>query len=316
MVDRETPTTAQNHISEDTLPDHQSEVAELYSSKSQWRMAWNSMRRDKAAILGAVIILLVLLMILLAPIISPQDPIIQSDDPADYLAPPSLEHLMGTDDLRRDILSRILHGGRTTLQAGFFSVLAAAAVGIVLGMVAGFYGGRVDEVIGRLIDIVLAIPGILLAIAIIAILGPGLQNAMLAVAIGFIPTFARLVRGVTFTEINKDYILAARAVGGTNWHIIRRHVLRNVVAPVIVIGTLTIASAIQIAAALSFLGLGAQPPSPEWGAMLSNGRNFMRTGEWWMYLFPGAAIFLIVLAINLFGDGLRDALDPRLRNIK
>jgi peptide/nickel transport system permease protein len=147
----------------------------------------------------------------------------------------------------------------------------------------------------------------------VAILGPGLQNAMIAVSITYIPIFARLVRGVTLSEKNKTYVEAAQAVGGTTWHIMRKHLLRNVLAPVIVMGTLSVASAIQVAAGLSFLGLGAQPPAPEWGAMLSNGRSFLRSGEWWMTVFPGLAIFIVVLSMNLFGDGLRDALDPRLR---
>lgn len=314
MVDR-LSRTASASASENGAVASLADSDEARASQSQWNLAWDSLRRDKAAILGAVILALVLLAVTLAPIISPHDPLIQSDDPADYLTAPSLEHPMGTDELRRDILSRVLHGGHTTLQAGFVSVLMAAFIGTMLGTIAGFYGGRIDEVIGRLIDIVLAIPGILLAIVIITILGSGLQNALLAVAISFIPSFARLVRGVTLTEKTRDYILAARAVGASTWYIMNRHILRNVFAPVIVIGTLTVASAIQVAAGLSFLGLGAQPPSPEWGAMLSNGRNFMRSGEWWMTVFPGLAIFLAVLAINLFGDGLRDALDPRLRNI-
>lgn len=287
----------------------------LRPPQSQWRQILHSLRHDKAAILGALVLILALIMVTIAPVLTPYDPLEQSGDPADYLAAPSISHPMGTDDLRRDIFARVLYGGRITLRAGVIAVLAAASAGMILGMIAGFYGGRVDEVIGRLIDIILAIPGILLAIVILAILGPGLQNAMFAVAVSFIPTFARLARGATFTEKNKDYVLAARALGGSTWHIIRKHILRNVIAPVIVIGTLTVASAIQIAAGLGFLGLGAQPPHPEWGAMLSNGRTYISTGEWWMTVFPGLAIFLVVLAINLFGDGLRDALDPRLRNI-
>jgi peptide/nickel transport system permease protein len=288
---------------------------DLRPSQSQWRLVIRSMRRDKAAILGFFTLVVVIIVVILASFITPYDPLEQSDDPVDYLTAPTLSHPMGTDELRRDILARVLYGGRITLRAGFFSVIGAAMVGLLLGVAAGYYGGHLDEIIGRLIDIILAIPGILLAIVIVAILGPSLQNAMLAVAVSFIPMFARLVRGVTFTEKNKDYILAAKAIGGSNWHIIFKHVLPNVIAPVIVIGTLTVASAIQITAGLGFLGLGAQPPQPEWGAMLSNGRNFITTGEWWMTVFPGLAIFLVVLAINLFGDGLRDALDPRLRNL-
>ncbi len=283
------------------------------AAESQWQIAWRRLRRDRAAMAGAGILVIVLLLTLLAPLISPFDPLIQSEDPADRLSPPSLTHPMGTDELRRDIFSRVLHGGRTTIQAGFLSVFGAALIGSSLGLISGYFGGRIDEIVSRLIDVVLTLPGVLLAIVIIAILGPGLQNAMIAVALANIPTFTRLVRGVALTEKNQEYILAVRALGGSPWYIMRRHMLRNVLAPVIVVGTLTVASAIQVAAGLSFLGLGAQPPQPEWGAMLSNGRNYMRSGEWWMTVFPGVAIFIVVLAINLFGDGLRDALDPRLQ---
>ncbi len=266
--------------------------------------------------LGAGILFIILLLVIFAPMITPFDPLEQSEDAADFLTAPSMAHPMGTDELRRDIFSRVLYGGRTTIQAGALSVLGATVIGLILGLISGYYGGMTDELISRMIDVVLTLPGILLAIVVVAILGPGLRNAMIAVAITYIPIFARLVRGVTLTEKNKTYVEAAHAVGGTTWHIMRKHLLRNVLAPVIVMGTLSVASAIQVAAGLSFLGLGAQPPAPEWGAMLSNGRSFLRSGEWWMTVFPGVAIFIVVLSMNLLGDGLRDALDPRLRGNK
>lgn len=280
---------------------------------SQTRLVWRSLRRDRTAMLGAIILFLVLLATLFAPVLSPQDPLEQSGDPADYLSPPSLAHPMGTDELRRDILSRMLHGSRNTIKAGVIPVFGAAISGLILGMAAAFFGGRIDEVIGRVNDVVLTLPGILLAIVIVAILGPSLQNAMLAVGISSVPSFTRLVRGAALIEKNKEYIEAAYAIGSRPWTIIWRHLLRNVLAPVIVFGTLSVANAIQITAGLSFLGLGAQPPQPEWGSMLSNGRNFIRTGDWWMTVFPGLAILIVVLSINLLGDGLRDAIDPRLR---
>lgn len=283
-------------------------------ARSPWYFVWRQFRRDKAAIAGVAILLLVLLLTALAPRIAPYDPLFQSAESEDRLAAPSAEHPLGTDDLRRDILSRILHGGQTTIRVGFLSVTGAMTAGLLLGMVAGFYGGWVDNVISRSIDILLTLPGILLAIVVVAILGSGLENAMIAVAISGMPVFARVARGATLSEKNKVYVDCAHATGATNGWLILRHILPNVLPPVVVLGTLYVATAIQVAAGLSFLGLGAQPPNPEWGAMLSQGRDYMRTGEWWMTVFPGAAIFVTVMAINLVGDGLRDALDPRLRS--
>lgn len=281
-------------------------------SRSPWYYAWRQFRRDKAAMAGVGVLFLVLVLTSLAPLIAPYDPLFQSSDPADRLAPPSAEHLLGTDDLRRDILSRILHGGQTTIRVSFVSVAGAMITGLFFGMMAGFYGGWIDQAISRVIDVLLTLPGILLAIVIIAILGAGLQNAMIAIAISATPIFARVARGATLSERNKVYVDCAYATGATNSYLMFRHILPNVLPPVVVLGTLYIATAIQVAAGLSFLGLGAQPPNPEWGAMLSQGRDYMRTGEWWMTVFPGLAIFITVMAINLVGDGLRDALDPRL----
>jgi ABC-type dipeptide/oligopeptide/nickel transport system permease subunit len=281
-------------------------------SRSPWYYAWRQFRRDKAAMAGVAVLLLVLALTAFSPLIAPYDPLFQSSDREDRLAPPSAEHPLGTDDLRRDMLSRILHGGQTTIRIGFVSVAGAMTVGLLVGISAGFYGGWVDQVIGRVLDVVLTLPGILLAIVIVAILGAGLQNAMLAIAVSAIPVFARVARGATLSEKNKVYVDCAHATGATNRYLMLRHILPNVFPPVAVLGTLYIATAIQVAAGLSFLGLGAQPPHPEWGAMLSQGRDYMRTGEWWMTVFPGMAIFITVMAINLVGDGLRDALDPRL----
>jgi peptide/nickel transport system permease protein len=282
--------------------------------QSWWHPIWRQFARNKAAILGMIVLAVVLALTMAAPIIAPYHPLEQSTDPADYLSPPSWQRLMGTDDLRRDVFSRVLHGGGVTIRVGVISVAGAVTAGVLLGILAGYYGGLLDGFISRFIDVLLALPGVLLAIAVVAILGPSLQNAMLAVAVATTPTFARLVRSVALTEKNKMYVEGARALGASDWHILYRHILPNVIPPIIIVGTLSVASAIQIAAGLSFLGLGAQPPDPEWGAMLSGGRNYMRSGEWWMTVFPGVAIFITVLAINLMGDGLRDALDPRLRD--
>ncbi len=290
------------------------ETLRLSKARSPWYFVAQQLRRDKAAILGASVLAIVLLVTTFAPLISPYDPLVQSTDPDDRLRPPGPAHPMGTDDLRRDILSRILAGGQTTIRVGVLSVLGAALAGMTLGLIAGYFGGVVDDVISRLIDVLMTLPGILLAIVVVAILGSGLQNAMLAVAIASMPTFVRLVRGVTLAEKNKTYVEGSRMVGARDSHIIVQHILPNIISSVIVLSTLNVANAIQVAAALSFLGLGAQPPYPEWGAMLSSGRDYIRSGNWWMTVFPGLAIFITVMAINLLGDGLRDALDPRLRS--
>jgi peptide/nickel transport system permease protein len=257
-----------------------------------------------ALLIGLVIVAI------LAPKIAPYDPI-RMDYNALY-QPPNADHWLGTDQFGRDILSRILVGSRYSLQLGFISVAIAALLGIPLGLVSGFYGETVDSVLMRLMDIMLAFPGILLALVFVAILGPGLRNATIAVGIAAIPQYTRLVRGSILTAKEEVYVDAARVVGCSNTRILARHLLPNVVAPVIVLSTLSIAWAIVYGSSLSFLGLGAQPPSPEWGAMLSTGRGFLRA-QWWIATFPGVAIMFTVLATNILGDGLRDALDPRLR---
>jgi peptide/nickel transport system permease protein len=257
-----------------------------------------------------VILALLTLMAIFAPLIAPDEPNVMV--PVDALAAPSLEHLFGTDQFGRDILSRIIFGARLSLQVGFIAVGIASIIGITLGVIAGYYGRWIDGTIGILIDIMLAFPGILLALAIVAILGPSLLNLMVAVGIAAVPTYTRLVRGTVLATKSLTYIEAARVVGAKDRTIMFRHILPNVIAPAIVLATLGIGGAILVGAALSFLGLGAKPPESEWGAMLSSGRNFLQQA-WWITLFPGLAIMITVLSINLLGDGLRDALDPRLR---
>ncbi|MDE0609275.1 MAG: ABC transporter permease [Anaerolineaceae bacterium] len=293
-----------------TLPENNAGAGQ---SQNQWYFVRRQLRQDKAALLGGAILLIIIALTMLADSISPFDPLEQSRDGADLLVPPNAQHWMGTDDLRRDVFSRVLHGGRTTISVGVVSISAAISIGLALGLMAGYFGGGVDDVISRFLDIMLTLPAILMAIVVVTILGAGLQNAMLAVSIASMPAFARLVRGDTLVEKNKIYVESSRAMGASHWHIMWQHILPNVVSSVIVVGTLRVASAIQIAAGLSFLGLGAQIPHPEWGAMLSLGRNYIRSGQWWMTVFPGLAIFITVMCINLLGDGLRDALDPRLR---
>ena len=266
--------------------------------------------RSRSAVVGGALLLAMGLSILFAPALSPYDPI--KTNQRDPLEPPSTAHLMGTDRFGRDILSRVLWGGRVSLAVGVVSVGIAACSGVVLGLTAGYYGRRTDAVIMRLTDLLLAFPGILLALAIIATLGSSLSNLMIAVGIAAIPEYIRITRGTVLSLVEQEYVLAARVVGCRDDAVIFKHILPNVTAPLIVLATLGTAGAIITGSALSFLGLGIRPPAPEWGNMLAEGRELLRYA-WWVAFFPGLAIMLAVLAINLLGDGLRDALDPRLR---
>jgi peptide/nickel transport system permease protein len=266
--------------------------------------------KHKGAMSGLIILMLLTLIALSAPRLAPYDPLKVQARKA--LQPPSAEFLLGTDQYGRDVLSRTIYGTRISLMVGLISVGIAAVCGLVIGLVAGYYGGVIDSLLMRLMDIMLAFPGILLALAIVGILGPSLANLMIAVGISAIPAYARLVRGSVLSATQHLYVEAARVVGCGNRKILFRHILPNVAAPVIVLGTLGMGTAILSAAALSFLGLGSQPPTPEWGRMLSEGRAYLRE-QWWIATTPGVAILITVLAMNLLGDGLRDALDPRLK---
>jgi ABC-type dipeptide/oligopeptide/nickel transport system permease subunit len=257
-----------------------------------------------------VILGIFLLCALFAPILSPYDPTAQELEIRRQ--PPSPEHIFGLDDLGRDILSRIIYGARLSLRVGVLSVSFAIVIGTLLGAVSGYWGGWADNLVMRFMDIMLAFPALLLAIAIVAILGPGLMNMLVAIAIVSIPTYARLVRAQVLSAKEQDYVLAARAIGVSPVRMLFKCILPNCITPIIVQGTLGIATAILDAAGLSFLGLGAQPPTPEWGAMLGEGRFSLFTAPH-IIVFPGIAIMLTVLGFNLLGDGLRDALDPRLR---
>jgi peptide/nickel transport system permease protein len=244
-------------------------------------------------------------------------PLITSYDPLDVnvkhrLLSPSLNHLFGTDQLGRDVFSRVIHGTRISLRVGFISVLISFIIGALLGITAGYFGKSIDNAIMAINDVMLAFPGLLLAIAIVGILGPGINNVMIAVGIGGIPDYIRVARNQTLTIRNLDYVQAATALGSGRIRILARHILPNIVAPLIILAAMGFAGAILASAALSFIGLGAQPPSPEWGAMLSIGRSNIR-GAWWLATFPGIAITITVLAINILGDGLRDTFDPRLK---
>jgi peptide/nickel transport system permease protein len=280
------------------------------ASGSQARDVWRRLRRNHGAMAGLIFLLLLVSLAILAPLVAPADPL--GVVPARAQRPPDAEVWFGADHLGRDIVSRLLYGARISLTLGLISVSIAATCGTILGLVAGYYGGRVDLATGVLIDVMLAFPGILLALGIVTVLRPGIANAMIAVGIAAIPTYTRLVRGAVLAAREHPYVEAARVVGCRAPRILWLHILPNVLAPLIVLATLGAAQAILAGAALSFLGLGAQPPTPEWGLMLSEGRRYIRDA-WWNTAFPGLAIMLTVLAINLLGDGLRDALDPRLK---
>ena len=259
---------------------------------------------------GITVLLLFLLVIVFADLIAPQDPLVQ--DLTFRLKPPSAEHWFGTDELGRDVFSRVIFGARTSLYVGLLSVSIASVLGITVGVLAGFIGGNFDNIIMLFVDIIFAFPTLVLAIVIAGLLGPSLTNAMIAIAIVFSPNFARVSRGSVLTVKNEMFLDAARVVGGREGHIIWRHILPNIMAPLIVLSTLSLSLAILAEASLSFLGLGTQPPNSAWGLMLSQGRRFMELSPG-LAIFPGLAIMVTVLAFNFLGDGLRDALDPRLR---
>jgi peptide/nickel transport system permease protein len=259
-----------------------------------------------------VIVCVFVLIAVLAPLVHHYDPRTDSNL-GNRLQAPTAEHPFGTDSLGRDIVVRVMHAARVSLGLGISSVVVAATLGSLLGLVAGYLGRTWDLVIMFCMDILLAFPGTLLAIAIVAMIGPGLRNSLLAISTVAIPIYARIARGAVLELRELEFVTAARALGGSGPHVVLRHVFPNTLPPLIVQTTLAIAFAILEAAALGFLGLGAQPPTPEWGAMLADSYKYFTSGAWWVFFFPGAAIMLSVLGFNLLGDGLRDALDPRLR---
>lgn len=273
---------------------------------------WQRLTRNKMAMLGLVILVLLALSAIFADFIADYDTKVVAQNISERLQGPSAAHWFGTDEFGRDIFARIIHGGRISLVVGLISVSVSLIIGGVLGAFAGFYGGRVDNIIMRIMDVFLAIPSILLAITIVAALGGSLVNVMLAIGVSGIPTFARIVRAAVMSVKDQEFVESARAIGASSATIIFREIIPNCIAPIIVQATLSVASAILSTSSLSFIGLGVQPPSPEWGAMLSSGRNFLRDAMH-LTLFPGLAIVITILALNLLGDGLRDALDPRLK---
>ena len=276
---------------------------------TEWQIIWRNFRKNRGAVISLIILVAMILIAIFAQWITPYDPLEQGHD---LLQPPSLKHIFGTDALGRDMFSRVIFGAKISLGVGVGAVLISVLVGLVIGMAGGYFGRWVDAIVVMVIDSFMAFPGLLLAMVIAALLGPTLTNVMIAVGLGEFTLFARLIRSTVFVEKEKDYILAARTIGSNDFLIIGLHVLPNIIPPLIVLTTLTVGSAILLTSSLGFLGLGAQPPTPEWGNMTNVGRAYLQIAPWLIW-FPGAAIMVTVLAANLLGDGLRDALDPRLR---
>jgi peptide/nickel transport system permease protein len=273
-----------------------------------WRRTMRRLAKRRAALVGLIVVAFFIALSILAPIVSPYDPL--ATNWAMVRKPPSMLHLFGTDEIGHDILARIIWGSRASLMAGIVSVSLALAIGVPIGLLTGYVGGILDATVMRLIDAMLAIPFLILAIALAAFLGPNLTNAMIAIGVSQMPVFVRLTRGQVLSVKHEEYVEAAYAVGNSARRIVLRHILPNIIPPLLVQATLATAAAIIAEASLSFLGLGQQPPDPSWGSMLNSAKNFMSQAPW-MAIWPGLAISSLVMSLNLFGDGLRDALDPR-----
>ena len=280
--------------------------------RSLWRDAWRRLIANRLARLGMAIAIFFLLLAIFVPVVFPYNARVDSDL-MNQLQPPSSEHLMGTDEQGRDVMNRIGQGARASLGVGISAVMIALLIGSLIGLVAGFVGKTPDLLTMFAMDVLLSFPALLLAIAVVALLGPGLRNSLLAITVVSIPVYARIARSTVLSIKQQEFINAARCVGAPSARILFRHILPNSLSPIMVAGTLGVATAILEIAALGFLGLGQQPPYPEWGAMLADSVKYLTSGAWWVLVFPGIAIMLTVLGLNLLGDGLRDALDPRLR---
>ena len=279
--------------------------------KSRLLDIWRQLKKNKLAVVALVVLVIIVLVALFAPILAPYSYVQQNSKLAN--AGSSAAHLLGNDKLGRDILSRLIYGARQSLSMGVFATAIAATIGILLGAFAGYFGGWVDNLSMRLLDIYQAVPMFLLCVALAAVLGPSLQNAIIALGVGTVPGYARIMRASVLTVREKEYIESARAIGEGNMRIIAKHIIPNAIGPLIVQITMGVGACILAGAALSFIGLGAQPPIPEWGAMISDARSVMRQYPT-LALYPGICVIITVLACNLLGDGLRDALDPRLKN--
>ncbi|MDO4690719.1 MAG: ABC transporter permease [Fusobacterium sp.] len=284
----------------------------INKKNSQWVEIARMLSKNKMAMFGLFILILLIILAIFANVIADYETVVIKQNLSNRLTPPNSQNWLGTDEFGRDIFARLIHGARVSLKVGILAVGLSIIIGGTLGALSGFYGGYIDNVIMRTMDIFLAVPSILLAIAIVSALGPSIINLMVAISISSVPRYARIVRASVLSIRDQEFIEAAKAIGASNTRIIFKHIIPNSLAPVIVQGTLGVASAILSTAGLSFIGLGIQPPDPEWGSMLSGGRQYLRYA-WWVTTFPGVAIMITILSLNLLGDGLRDALDPRLK---
>lgn len=287
-------------------------IKKRYKKKSQSREIWKRMRRNKISMVGLTIFIIILLATIFADVIVPYQAALEQNI-ANRLLPPSAEHWFGTDTYGRDIFARIIHGTRNSLVMGIGAVIVGVTLGGILGATAGYYGGKIDTLIMRVVDTVMCIPFMLLALAIVAALGPGLVNVLIALMISMVPSYTRVIRSAILTVVGQDYIEAAKSCGTPDRFIILKHILPNAIGPIIVQATMSVGTMIIWAASMSFLGMGIQPPTPEWGYMLSEGKDYMMYAPH-LVMFPGMAIALTALSLNLMGDGLRDALDPRLKD--
>ncbi|MBI4642036.1 MAG: ABC transporter permease [Candidatus Tectomicrobia bacterium] len=296
---------------EGQLTEAQKEARESARLYSPWRQAWRQLRKNKGAMMGLVVLIFLILMAIFAPFLAPYDPVADAEL-INSLRPPSLAFLMGADNLGRDVLSRIIFGARISLTVGIVVQTISITLGTTLGLLSGYYGGKVDSAIMGLTNVIYAFPSLLFAIAVMSVLGAGLYNVF--IALGFVgwPTVCRLVRAEILSLKEREFVQAAMAAGASDFRLMISHMLPNALGPILVVATLGVAGAILAEASLSFLGLGTQPPTPSWGAMLARGRDYIWSAPW-LTVFPGIAIFITILGLNLLGDGLRDALDPRLR---
>ena len=281
--------------------------------RSQLSLIWHRLRRNRLAMLGLALMSTILLLAVFADVIADYDTEVIGMNMMERLQTPSAKHWFGTDGYGRDVFARIIHGSRLSLSLSILSMLIAVAIGSMIGAISGYFGGRVDDVLMRLMDMLLAIPPMLMSISIVAALGRSMANLMLALALAYMPVFARVIRSSILSVKDQEFVEAARACGTSDARIIMRHIVPNAVGPIIVQATLAMGSSILTISSLSFMGMGIQPPQPEWGTMLYEGRDLIRTSPY-LVIFPGAAIAVSVLSLNLLGDGLRDALDPRLKN--
>ncbi|MEW8956144.1 ABC transporter permease [Clostridium sp.] len=281
--------------------------------RSQWGEVWRRLKRNRPAMIGLIVICLLIILAVMAGYIADYDNVVVKQNLEERLQGPSSKYILGTDEFGRDIFGRLIHGARVSLRVGILAVGIAIVIGGALGAIAGYYGGILDNIIMRIMDVFLAVPSILLAISIVSALGTNLFNLMLSIGISSVPSYARIVRASVLSIREQEFIEAAKAIGANDVRLVMRHIIPNSLAPVIVQATLGVAGAILSTAGLSFIGLGIQPPDPEWGAMLAGGRQYLRDA-WHVTTFPGIAIMITILSLNLLGDGLRDALDPRLKN--